>query len=629
MKKILFLITAVLLFSTLAASGINMKKNIFQNKLNDWKIESDDKPVLKPNEVKVIKAGDNNLIMIHIENPKETDYCRLKYNTNIVVIPGQIIELKVLARGEHLKGSYGLFPTIFFNDKNDGYITLATGDIYDKSGQWLELSCKAIAPTNAAKAYLGIWLHGLGTAFIKDVNVEIKSWRDAVPGVLKNNAGNRSPGTAPLQTTTLRVTDEITCDSLMGFGFEDDGWFYNDVNKKFGVNEKDYKLNEDRIKWLEPDWIRMFFYHCEWQPEVLKTNFTFESPNMKSHYKTLELYQEMNVPVVYAGTDWGQNTLYDNPEAFAFGIGEMFDYLIKEKGFTCVKYWTMLNEPDHAPTFSDKSFRTYILLYKLVKEEFKKRNLNIKIIGSDDASNINWFRLCAFDNEYYDLIDIMSSHRYFRPAEVGLMADYFAGRMEIMDAHYKKKPFITCEYGFLANKTDSHYSPLMETYDYAILNAEFCIEMLNYGSAGASIWTSHSSYYAEAGKLMDFGLWRYKDKNWSKRPVFYSAAMFMRNVKAGQKAYKVISDNPQRVIAGKAGNTVFWVNKSDKPAEILIKGFPATKVIILTEKIIDTNYTNFHEINFNNLCKSVESVSKKINGKFKAPPRSFGFMQND
>ncbi len=61
------------------------------------------------------------------------------------------------------------------------------------------------------------------------------------------------------------------------------------------------------------------------------------------------------------------------------------------------------------------------------------------------------------------------------------MADYFAGRMEIMEAHYKKKPFITCEYGFLANQTDSHYSPRMETYDYALLNSEFCIEMLNSG----------------------------------------------------------------------------------------------------------------------------------------------------
>ena len=590
-----YIIIIALLLTTLSASAGDMKKNVFQNKLHDWVIEHDDKPVHKPNEVKSVKAGDNNLIMIHIEKPNKTSYCRLKYNTNIVVTPGQIVELKVLARAEHLKGGYGLFPTIFFNDKNDSYITLATGDVYDKSGQWLELSCKAIAPANAEKAYLGIWLHGLGTAFIKDANIEITP-----------KPKYRSPGTA-----TLQITDEITCDSLLGFGFEDDGWFYNDVNKKFGVNEKDYKLNENRIKWLEPDWVRMMFWHREWQPDVLKTNFTFESVNMKSHYRTLELYQKMNVPVFFAGTDWGQNTLYDNPKAYAYGIGEMFDYLHKKKKLTCVKYWTMLNEPDHAPTFSDKKFRTYILLHKLVKDEFKRRNLDVKIVGSDDASNINWFRLCAFDNEYYDLIDIMSSHRYFRPAETGLMADYFAGRMEIMDAHYKKKPFITAEYGFLANKTDSHYSPLMETYDYALLNAEFCIEMLNSGSAGASIWTSHSSYYAEAGKLMDFGLWRYKDKSWSKRPVYYSAAMFLKNVKAGEKAYKVISDNPQKVLGGKAGNTVFWVNKSDKPAEILIKGFSATETAIFTEDKI----------------KGKEI--KLTNGKFKAPPHSFGYLQND
>ena len=599
MKKYILIIFSLLL--SFSVSGIDIKS---LDKFDNWEVEKDDKPVSKPNEVKVVKAGNNNLIMLHIEKTNKTNYCRLKYNTNVVVTPGQIIELKILARAENLKDGYGLFPTIFFNDKNNDYITLATGDVYDKSGRWLELSCKAIAPTNAAKIYLGIWLHGLGTAFIKDVDL----LRDAGPGVLKNIAGNRSPGTAPLQTTTLQVTDEITCNSLWGFGFEDDGWFYNDVNKKFGVNDKDYKLREKRIKWLEPDWVRMMFWHREWQPDVLKTNFTFESPNMKSHYRTLELYQKMNVPVVFAGTDWGENSLYDNPKAYAFAVGEMFDYLHKKKKLTCVKYWTMLNEPDQAPTFSDESFRKYILLHKLVKDEFKRRNLDVKIVGSDDASNINWFKRCAFDNEYYELIDVMDSHRYFRPAEVGLMADYFAGRMEIMDAHYKKKPFITCEYGFLANKTDSHYSPLMETYDYALLNAEFCIEMLNSGSAGASIWTSHSTYYADDGKMMDFGLWRYKNKNWSKRPVYYSAAMFLKNVKAGEKAYKVISDNPQKVLAGKAGDTVFWVNKSDKPEEILIKGFSATEAAIFTETKING--------------KKIKITNKK----FKAPPRSFGYL---
>ena len=618
-----FYFTLLLIFS-FSAMGIELKNNNFSNGLDNWEIEPDDRPVCMPNEVKIVKAGNNNLMMIHVEKPKESRYCRLKYSSKIAVPPGQILEFKVIARAEHLQGGYGLFPTMTFCDGKGEFSAMVTGSPYDKSGQWLELTCKSIMPTNAATVIFGIWLHGSGTAFIKGVNAEAKPWRNAV---LKNNTGNRSAGTTTLQATTLQVTDEVTCNSLMGFGFEDDGWFYNEVNKKAGVTEKDYKLNENRIKWLEPDWVRMFFWHHEWQPDVMKTNFTFESPNMKSHYKTLELYQEMNVPVVYAGADWGQMTLYDNPEAFALGIGEMFDYLIKKKGFTCVKYWTLLNEPDHAPTFSKKSFRDYVLLHKLVKKEFKRRNLDIKIVGSDDASNINWFRLCAFDNEYYDLIDIMSSHRYFRPVENELIADYFAGRMEIMEAHYKKKPFITAEYGFINTVSDSHYSPLMETYDYALLNTEFCIEMLNSGSAGASVWTSHSAYYAEEGSLMKFGLWRFKDKNWSKRPVYYSAAMFMRNVKAGQKAFKVSSDNPENVLAGKAGNTVFWVNKSDNPAEIIIKNFPAAEVIILSKKIIDTNYTNFLELNYDNLCKSVKSVSKKGGIKFKAPPRSFGYLK--
>ena len=592
MKHILFIILLLLTFSV---SGIKLNNNDFSNGLENWGIEPADKPVCKPNEVKIVKAGNNNLVMIHVEKPGKSHYCRFKYNSNIAILPKNILKLKVLVRAEHLEDGYGIFPTITFCDENGEFLAMVTGSPYDKSGQWMELSCKSIMPSNAATIVIGVWLHGAGTAFIKNINIESIPKQKIATGK---------------KIVTLNVTDKVTCDSLMGFGFEDDGWFYNEINKKAGVNDKDYKLNENRIKWLEPDWVRMFFWHREWQPDVLKTNFTFESPNMKSHYKTLELYQEMNVPVVYAGADWGQNSLYNNPEAFAFGIGEMFDYLIKKKGFTCLKFWTFLNEPDLAPTFSKKTFRDYILLHKLVKEEFKRRNLDIKIIGSDDASNINWFRLCAFDNEYYDLIDIMSSHRYFRPMESGLISDYFAGRMEIMDAHYKKKPFITAEYGFINAAATSHYSPVMETYNYALLNTEFCIEMLNSGSAGASIWTSHSAYYAEEGSLMKFGLWRFKDKNWSKRPVYYSAEMFMRNVKAGQKAFKIYSDNLEKVLAGKVGNTIFWVNKSDNQENVFIKGVPTTKTLIITKGNLKGEIINLTD------------------GKFKAPPRSFGYLQS-
>ena len=82
-----YIIITALVLMTLSASGIDMKNNISSCGLENWEIEPHDKPVLKPNEVKTVKAGNNNLIMIHLEKPTKTAFCRLKYNTCIIVAP--------------------------------------------------------------------------------------------------------------------------------------------------------------------------------------------------------------------------------------------------------------------------------------------------------------------------------------------------------------------------------------------------------------------------------------------------------------------------------------------------------------------------------------------------------------
>ena len=74
MKKISFTFIPILLLLAFSASGADMKKNIFLNKLHDWVIEHDDKPVRKPNEVKNVKAGNSDLIMIHIEKAKRIEF---------------------------------------------------------------------------------------------------------------------------------------------------------------------------------------------------------------------------------------------------------------------------------------------------------------------------------------------------------------------------------------------------------------------------------------------------------------------------------------------------------------------------------------------------------------------------
>ena len=104
---------------------------------------------------------------------------------------------------------------------------------------------------------------------------------------------------------TLTVTRKVVCKSFLGFGVEDDGWFYNEENASHGVNAEDIALREGRIAWMRPATVRMFCWYKDWNPSGDWATFTFGSPNMLSHYRTLDLYQRLGARVNITGVEWG------------------------------------------------------------------------------------------------------------------------------------------------------------------------------------------------------------------------------------------------------------------------------------------------------------------------------------
>jgi len=580
---------------------LKLKNQDFSNGLADWEIVKDQKFLDSSDEFEIINTSNGNILKIYGHPSTKPVWRGVKQSLPIEA--DQIIGFTVDLRLEHPLFGHGSFLLIAFFDDDGTDLGFVGGEPCSNiDGVWTKLACAAVAPAGATKMVLEIVLHGQGIGYLKNVEASI------------NGTINPKP---LADSVELDVSDEVVCDSLWGFGFEDDGWFYNKLNREHGVTELDYKLNNDRIEWLKPKWVRMFFWHKEWCPSSDGKTFTFESDGMQSHYKTLELYQKLEIPVVFAGTRWGQPTLYDDPKAFASSVGAIFDYLINKKGLTCVKYWTLLNEPNlDLSDYGSVTFAQYVKMHRLVKDEFNRRGLDIKIVGSDDGASQSWFDRCVFDQPYYEMIDVMSSHLYMRPAEARLSSRFLGNRMASMSVQATPKPFIVGEYGFHTTNMDSHRSPLMDTFGYAISNTEFCINLLNHGGAGASIWTSHAAYYADTPKLMDFGLWRYKDQDWSIRPVYHSVAMFTRMIHAGDKAYKVESSHPWSVRAGKAGDTVFWVNMSDEDASIKLNGFSASEATVLTE----ANLSGERE------CGDKVAVE---GDKFTAPAHSFGYIKEN
>jgi len=510
---------------------------------------------------------------------------------------GDILSAKVHAKGKGVREGVGAYMCIEFHNQAGERLTFSQTARINEANTWTAIDQLASAPPGAVMGRMTLIMNGRGEAYFDEASLE------KIPlGPVKPIEGN----------VTLTVTDQIVCESINGFGAEDDGWFYNPENAARGVNEEDYKIREGRIEWMDPDWVRMFIWHPDWCPTGDWENFTFESPNMMSHYRSLDLYQHLGARVNLTGAEWGMKDPYGQPEKYAHAIGELYDYLIRKKGYTCIGDWTLSNEPNGAFTSFGYSFEDFVQIHQLVKQEFKRRGLPIRIIGSDDAQDTLWYRKCVENADYFQAVDLFSSHRYFPYADRILAGYFFRQRLDPLSMKEPRKPFIMGEFGFQDNRSETLENPLMEEYPYAVWTSELVIEGLNLGTAGYSIWCLHEMIYPGGG-FMNYGLWNYKEDNWRIRPVYHAWANFTRETEAGEKVTRVESSHPRQVKASQVGDTLFWVNNTDQSVQVKLVGATGETVRIQTEKTLHGD-------------RESGTLEPLKEGGFTAPPMSFGYM---
>ena len=409
------------------------------------------------------------------------------------------------------------------------------------------------------------------------------------------------------------MTEEVACEQFKGFGAEDDGWFYNPENAAHGVDEADASLREKRIAWMSPDYVRMFCWYKEWNPSSDWETFTFDSDHMLSRYRTLDLYQRLGTTVNLTGVEWGVEAPYAEPEKVAKALGALFEQLIKVKGYMCVRQWTLTNEPNTNWTQRGDIFEKFVKIHQLVKAEFAARGLDVKVVGSDDTAGETWFRQCVEDPAYFETADVFASHRYFPFADRGLATRFYDERLGLLRGKTPLKPFVVGEFGFQDARAGVVDNPLMEEYRYAIWTAAFTIEGLNAGVAGFSIWCLHEVYYPGNG-FMNYGLWEFKDKDWRPRPVYHAWAPFSRFTEPGDRVRKCVSSHPDHVRGAVVNTTLFWVNQSETPAKVIIKGLSPKEVRIMTEATLSGDRE----------CRAEHPVDHH---RFTAPPMSFGYAR--
>jgi len=251
---------------------------------------------------------------------------------------------------------------------------------------------------------------------------------------------------------------------------------------------------KNHASWLGLNFIRVELTQRTYEPE--RNKFEWENEEMQALYNILD-WCEQNCADVFLQqmsgfVEWnsypGVHPLISAPknlDDFANGIASLIEHLTKTKGYTCIKYFCMTNEPPGGPwgywwDYGDES-GSIDDAWKRLKEEFDNRGITIPLSGPD------WTSMPKFEEEklsmaeYFGAIDIHSYDGVTDDGESNLKrwADW---------AHLQNKPFFLTEYGNMKLGWGSD-DPNQKSFEAALSNANDVMRAIRAGTDGVNRWS--------------------------------------------------------------------------------------------------------------------------------------------
>jgi hypothetical protein len=260
------------------------------------------------------------------------------------------------------------------------------------------------------------------------------------------------------------------------------------------ANEKAWAQLKEHASWLGMNFVRVELSQRMYEPK--RQQFDWNNAEMLALYNILDWAEVNDVDVflqqMWMGVEWnaipGIHPLISAPknlDDFANGIATMVEYLLNEKGYTCIKYFCMTNEPPGGTwgywwEYGDTKGNIADAWVRL-KKEFDDRRINIPISGPD------WTDMPLFDEERlgmahsFGAIDIHSYHGVTDEGEQNL-------RKWAEWSHAQGKPFFLTEYGNM-NLGWGGDDPNQKSFEAALSNASDVIRGLRAGVDAFNRWS--------------------------------------------------------------------------------------------------------------------------------------------
>lgn len=463
----------------------------------------------------------------------------------------------------------------------------------------------------------------------------------------------------PADSVKLEIMQESNGSTVELFGAQMDPHFLSgcvgrELEKADGtkvtIEESEWEnVTLPRIQEMGLSYVRMMALPSWWAEEAstYKTGeYTWDSIEMQDMYLVLDAAQQNNIDVCftvwlwdcnyvrYPGYEWeegSKNWCLPDPEPQAefdgktgnevMGevIADCLKYLMEEKGYTCIKYFTPVNEPNSTfgyPYAGGLAYGAYDECCRTLDEVFKEKGIRqkLKFNLSDSSTGDGGMWLSAtIESLYADgVADIVNTHWYSYDDSF-TNAKLQNPEVVLSPARYNKlAKDANVQHAF------GEYGAFINEYDKpsrAFALVKIAANMWQTGACGMSYWRLQSDFWNwdrnnPDAKPYFLGLWESADGDYNCRPSYYTYSLMTRFIKTGMKIYPMsVEDGDLVGVAFRNGKDWTYLVVNDSQTE--------------TKKISFLNNTAFP----NNMEKYVYEVANAPTDN-KVIPAS-GIMQAD
>ncbi|WP_282035472.1 cellulase family glycosylhydrolase [Saccharicrinis aurantiacus] len=354
-------------------------------------------------------------------------------------------------------------------------------------------------------------------------------------------------------------------------------------------NDADWAKMKKRIDFMRPPFIRIMI-DANWN-YTTNGEYTPEKSTAAFH-NMLQYCTDNNITVMFG--EWGHQFIDGDRnninEQWLDRSIQFLDMLINERGYTCIKHYNMVNEPngDWSSTNSDYN------LWKTVAQKYHAKLVEsglinkVQLAGPDiavfsDANATNWITRTAAD--FGDDMGMYEIHTYPTKSVVN-----GSGYMSVLEAYRKAAPaekqIVMGEIGLKyydadADLQDENQSRIdadkyasddsnMFIYDgfYGVDVSDAIIQTMMAGFSGALVWDMDDAMYNQpegnnSKKLKRWGFWNIlgeeafeSAEDEELRPFYFPVSLLCRYFPAESNIYEVELPNRKgvrAVVAEKGG----------------------------------------------------------------------------